>query len=356
MDSINTGVQHHILLLLSVPPTVKRTYLPAADGIRALACLLVLFVHNTAIVFPRTDRYLIGCGKIGVWLFFVLSAYLLTQQFIARGFSRRELAGYAMSRFLRIYPAYAAAVIAYSWVGTLGINEKSDLIAALTLQSGVGHLWTIPVEFKFYLVLPLLSFAAVLASRRFGSSGVVLLSLLLIILHQLFFPYFQLPGNSISTAWHLSCFQFGICAAFISKSVSARTSNILGYSVLATILLSTPLARSLIFGIPPAPYLLNKYLWFGFLWVIFIVAIVNLREPTALANILKSGPLRVIGRWSFSIYLCHWYFAIKASERYPENPWAMIASLLLAIGFGALMFYAIERPLLLLKKRIQKEF
>jgi len=46
------------------------SHFPEADGIRGLACLMVLFVHITAITFPETHPYLRGTGKIGVWLFF----------------------------------------------------------------------------------------------------------------------------------------------------------------------------------------------------------------------------------------------------------------------------------------------
>lgn len=47
-----------------------------ADGIRGLACLIVLCTHAVAMFFNSTYMALAGMGKVGVWLFFVLSAFL----------------------------------------------------------------------------------------------------------------------------------------------------------------------------------------------------------------------------------------------------------------------------------------
>lgn len=57
-------------------PGKPASWLPAAEGIRGVACLLVLVAHAVTMFFPRSVPYLSGSGKIGVWPFFVLSAYL----------------------------------------------------------------------------------------------------------------------------------------------------------------------------------------------------------------------------------------------------------------------------------------
>ena len=72
--------------------------LPAAAGIRGFACLWVMVIHNFGFfVFPPGS--VDGCGKIGVWLFFVLSAYLLTYKLVASGTSMPVLAAYAWGDF-----------------------------------------------------------------------------------------------------------------------------------------------------------------------------------------------------------------------------------------------------------------
>ena len=62
-----------------------------ADGIRGVACLIVICIHAIAIFFPSTRDLMAGAGKIGVWLFFVLSAFLLTSKFMRSGFERKTV-------------------------------------------------------------------------------------------------------------------------------------------------------------------------------------------------------------------------------------------------------------------------
>lgn len=330
----------------------KSQRLIAADGIRAFACLIVLIVHHIIVVFPQTYPYLTGCGKIGVWLFFVLSAYLLTHRFLTRGFSIKEILDYGIARFLRIYPAYFTAVILFRFVGTAGINNNEDVIAAMSLTKGFSHLWTIPVEFKFYVILPVVAWLLLLSHRRFGIGGVVIVGIVSICLHQIIFPYYKLQENSTSTFWYFSCFVLGICATFFHNKITSRTSLLLGVGVLTLILLLTPFMRYWIFGSVPSNDLMNKYLVFGVLWGLFIVTQTRIDGRNSLLNVLTSKALIYIGRWSYSIYLIHWYFINQTHKYFPQSSTALIASMLLTISFGALMYYLVETPFLTLRNII----
>ena len=135
---------------------MNERHVVGADGIRGLACVIVLALHTIVISFPDTFPYVVGCPKIGVWLFFVLSSFLLTYQLEKRGFNWRSLADYGVGRFLRIIPAFAVVVVLYRIFGTAGINTWNDVWLALTFQHGYVHLWTIPVEFKAYALIPFL--------------------------------------------------------------------------------------------------------------------------------------------------------------------------------------------------------
>jgi peptidoglycan/LPS O-acetylase OafA/YrhL len=129
---------------------------PGADGIRGMACMIVVIAHALTMFFPRTQPYLAGSGKIGVWLFFVLSAFLLTHHLLHRGFNLHSLSAYLLGRLLRLMPLFTLAVIVYWVVGTAEIDTFIDIGNAILFANGYAHLWTVPVEFKFNFWLPFL--------------------------------------------------------------------------------------------------------------------------------------------------------------------------------------------------------
>ena len=324
--------------------------LPAADGIRALACLWVLVVHNVAIIFPATFAGLTGCGKIGVWLFFVLSAYLLTYKLRNSGITSATLTAYIEGRFWRIIPAFGVAVLVYKFVGTAGINTWGDVCSALLFRKGYAHLWTIPVEFKFYFLLPLFVRLFERIYRGYGMFGCVVAGLVSIALHQCLFPFWKLPDNSIDTRWYISAFLIGVISAFIPRNDSALKATWLGISVLIAVAVMMPFVRQMILGLDPTRYLMNKYLVLSPLWAVFIVT--QVEGNGAIGQFLCSRLMVRIGRWSYSIYLFHWFFAIKAHELAPNRIWALAVSILLSLMCGCLMYCAIEIPAKLCRGRV----
>lgn len=75
---------------------------------------------------------------------------------------RRWLA-YAFRRFMCIFPVYAVVLIAYVAMGEL---ELGLLAPHLQLREGENQFWTIPVECKYYLLLPLIAGAIFWAGRK----------------------------------------------------------------------------------------------------------------------------------------------------------------------------------------------
>ncbi|MBK5543329.1 acyltransferase [Pseudomonas sp. TH04] len=333
----------------------KNIHYAGADGIRGLACLIVLCVHAMALFFSASYMPLVGTGKIGVWLFFVLSAFLLTGKFEVGGFSLRVILIYALGRFLRIIPLFALVAYLYYLLGTIQINTILDLQNAILLQQGFGHLWTIPVEFKFYIFLPIIAFVLIKAKGYGGYSATFFMAAVLILMQQWLWPYRDVVGGSISTRGYLSSFTIGCYFAvsfeFYRKYITAMFSTIVGLVVVVLMVLSSPYMRNLLFGMPMDDWLVNKFFYLSLLWGLFIVALAD--GKGAIGTILQSKIMKRLGAWSFSIYLVHWYFYAKFSLANPNSILWMCIAVACAVLFGAILHYAVEAPIEKFRHSIQ---
>src|SRR6476659_277403 len=140
---------------------------PGLDLLRALAIVVVVVYHAALFGFKlpgRVDRF----GWIGVDLFFVLSGYLIGGQLfalLARD-QRINLGRFFTRRALRIMPAYFAVLAVYflltSWREYPEMSQPlwkfllSVQNIALHGGTAFSHAWSLAVEDQFYLALPFL--------------------------------------------------------------------------------------------------------------------------------------------------------------------------------------------------------
>jgi peptidoglycan/LPS O-acetylase OafA/YrhL len=159
------------------------------ESLRAVAALGVLFGHVVLVshgVGPTyLERALIG-GGYGVYLFFVLSGYLLFWPFARRDYGDDEsidLRRYALNRALRILPLYyfvlAFLLLVQEDGGTLrqwlSFATFSENFSTSTFAKVDGVMWSLVVELHFYVLLPLLAFGiARLAHGSLRRAAVVL--------------------------------------------------------------------------------------------------------------------------------------------------------------------------------------
>ena len=139
-------------------------YLPAIDGLRFLALLLVLVSHWCH-EYWRIDE--IPVGATGVDIFFVISGFLITGillHYKETAKTGKALGTFFMRRVLRIFPLYYTVLI----VATLGNHGpiRDALWYNLTYTTNfyfleVGewsalfsHFWSLAVEEQFYLFWP----------------------------------------------------------------------------------------------------------------------------------------------------------------------------------------------------------
>lgn len=334
----------------------KASRYSGADGIRGFACLVVVLVHASALFFNETYMPLAGTGKIGVWLFFVLSAFLLTSKFETSGFSAYQLLSYALGRFLRIIPIFSIVVVLYYLLGTAHINSSNDLADALLLSRGFVHLWTIPVEFKFYALLPVFAVYLIWAKRLGGQTGAAVAAVIMIGAQQMLWPYWETPESSISTNFYLSSFTIGCyCAVsidFYRRFITGGMASALAVFVVACMVFSSPIMRYLLLDMPMDKWLQNKFVYLSLLWGVFVIALAD--GKGVVGSLMQSVIMRKLGAWSFSIYLIHWYFYITFSSAHPNSLTWMVLGISSAIFGGAALHYVIESPIEKLRHSIQR--
>ena len=143
--------------------------LSSLSGIRGYAVLLVLLAHSSNLGYHLLPDFdFTGAGKNGVFIFFSLSAFLLGRQFFVyqNKTEKKEIdftyftKRYIAKRFIRIYPLFILALIAYLsisiFIQPVYIENWDVFFNTLFLIDGPGIFWTIAVEFKFYIVLPII--------------------------------------------------------------------------------------------------------------------------------------------------------------------------------------------------------
>ena len=182
-----------------IVPSSSGNNLAFLDSLRGVAVLLVVIYHswvfsgepNVHLAIPGTGGAInltpiLFNGSAGVQLFFVLSAFLLSQPWLRadyRGQPRPSLRRYLRHRFFRIVPAYycclflmllllvpafipITAVYSRDGARMLGIHLLfMQYFFPFTASSyGVnGSLWTLTIEMTLYLLLP---WAVVLFLRK----------------------------------------------------------------------------------------------------------------------------------------------------------------------------------------------
>jgi peptidoglycan/LPS O-acetylase OafA/YrhL len=153
------------------------------NGVRGIAVLMVLLLHfgERPSGVPRIFTAPFSLGWSGVDLFFVLSGFLITGILLDTRQSTNYFSSFYARRILRIFPIYFLAVFGYFHVllpiahryGLLRLYTDSreiwylcylsNWLAAFRSNPGVtllGHFWSLAIEEQYYLVWPVVIFAA----------------------------------------------------------------------------------------------------------------------------------------------------------------------------------------------------
>ena len=316
-------------------------YVPALDGLRAVAISLVVSSH--AFGWPAG-------GWLGVDLFFVLSGFLITTLLLERR-GRYSIGDFYRRRGLRLVPALVVLLaVAFAVDRSLfglfaGLGYISNFVMAGggdPLPASFTHLWSLAAEEQFYLVWPFVLFAAIRLGTRValtvaaaGAIASTALAFVLFVDGASGYRLFYAPDTRAAPI---------LVGCALALALSLRTLNLarLEIPALATaiaLVLSMDYVRMSVSG----PLLLLFALAAA-------VLIVTATQGGRLASALELAPLVFLGRISYSLYLWHWpllvWFGVAGGFNLLDLPVIALA-LLLAIG----SHYLVERPFLRLKNR-----
>ena len=328
---------------------------------RALAVGLVVLNHAGV-------PWLSG-GYIGVDVFFVISGFLITQLLIDEAGERNsiDLRNFWARRARRILPmsilVTLATVVAGLFMlepgkvrdlsavglGALGFCTNivlffrtSDYLSGVTAPSSLRHFWSLAVEEQFYLLWPLVVFAAV----KFGKAhwrkwllgvGVVggLASLITSVVitkgHSgagYYLPY--------SRFWEISAGALLALAGSRFDKIPNMVRAVGGWIGLVAVIASAVMfSESTIF--PGYAALLPVA------GTVFMLIAGNAKFGPV--SLLSLEPLQSLGARSYSLYLWHWPLLVLAEARFgTPSAWGKAWLVVAALVLSAISYRAIEQP------------
>ncbi len=343
--------------------------LSALTGLRFLAAVWVVMLHNVnPAKVPRVAVNFIGRGYVAVDLFFVLSGYILTLNYInPAGTFRGGKTKFWMARFARIYPVYALALLlsigmgleayrsAHLFTGRLQFYTSFILTAVLQQSwwNSTATLWNFPawsvsVEAFFYVVFPIAALwvGRIPARRLFAALGVCWL----IAMTGPLLGFIENPAASYD-AWRtdfvryllmvnpllrLPEFLFGMMLGRIFQLSGDRFPRLSLWTTVslvaaAGVLFTTGVPRIFVGNGPLAP-----------VWAVLIYAL-STGKPSFLHRILSLPPMVVLGEASYGIYILQAPLAWFVFHYY-RGPGRLAVYLAVLIASSLLSFWWFETP------------
>ncbi|MEM7286270.1 MAG: acyltransferase family protein [Actinomycetota bacterium] len=351
-------------------------YLGGLDGVRALAIVAVLLYHADVAWIPG--------GFLGVEVFFVVSGYLITALLLGER-SRTgsiDLRRFWIRRARRLLPAlavflagsYGLAVLladdaveqwheealaaAFYVANWFGIVNDVSYAEGFGRKSFLHHLWSLAVEEQFYLLWPLVLWAAL---RLIGRRGTLIATLGLIagsatLMWVLYEPltdptrvYYGtdtraqglLVGAALALVWQPWRWRHRTVA---NRRVVSWSASVVGLGALGVVgwaMWNYDLAIA-----TAEPLFRGGFLITSGATALVIAAVATQRSPLGAA--LAVAPLRWIGTRSYGLYLWHWpiYQLTRPRVDVDLDQWeALAVRLMLTVLVTEASFRLIETPI-----------
>ena len=365
-----------LIMLLSVYLTNKVIKLkiteviyPEIDGIRGYLAFFV-FLHHSYIwsVYLRTNKWeepqsnlFNHFGQTSVSFFFIITAFLFTTKLLNNKTQNFDWKKYIYSRFFRMFPMYFFSIIfvfivvffesnfeqktsifnilknTLSWLffTVCGSNDINAVTNTFIIDAGVS--WTLPYEWLFYFLLPLLALAFKIKVNLKTFVFYTTISVAIAILNKVSFTYF-IP------------FIGGVLSAIFIHNYDLKVQlkkNIFSLIGISLVVITIAFTHR---GNKPMPVLIST---------LFFILVAS---GNSFFGFLSSMLSRKLGQITYSIYLTHgivlfvvfrYLIGFKLVAKLTEiEYWGVIALCIFPIIFiSQLTFKHIERPFINLRTK-----
>lgn len=349
---------------------------PVIEGLRGFAALLVMATHYVPMLRPELGLW--GFASTGVDLFFVLSGYVFAPYLFGKSL---PLVAHLIRRFFRLYPLYLVALLLYVGLRLPAASAWDHFAAHLFMAHTFSSLevayfynaafWSLPPEVEYYLLLPLLAWAA----SRFGTLRYrfALLVLLAAAMHLLLVAVatptegvtaraiatIHLPGLLIEFMWGSMAYALLQRAATLGERLLRLA---LGLAVLAGMLVLFASYIAPVNGVTgtPPPWISGNIGFgaaFGYALLVSALARVPGQTTGRVAAWFTPWFVRV-GQLSYGVYLFHNAAPQILRRILPtvSGVAAVLLSVVITLALAWAAHHAIERPLRNYGRRLSQDF
>ncbi len=350
-------------------------YIPAIDGLRALAVIAVMLYHLGFTWIPG--------GFLGVDLFFVISGYVITRLLLdsIEQSGGLDLRGFYLARARRLLPALIFTVttttiaigiwapdtikrlltdMPFALTGTMNwwlVARHQDYFESIGRPPLLQHTWSLAVEAQFYLLWPLILYFIL---KRLGKSRIPIAALVIAAASgiTLLLVSFSLDASNASKVSHV---YFGtdthsiglflgaaLAVSWIPQNFTINVSKkaqdfidgigVFGFiGIIATFLLideSKPTLYKIAFPLA------------GLFGASIIMSVVH--PASRFAPILQNPILVWIGQRSYAMYLWHWiiFQVTRPSVDLAGQMWALYAlRILIVFALADISLRYVEQPI-----------
>lgn len=323
--------------------TAPTGHVPALDGVRGIAVLLVMWYHLSIV--PRSEQAtarlddwyqaLAFTGWAGVDLFFVLSGFLITGILLRTRDSANYFRAFYARRALRIFPLYYAVLAGVLFVllpAAGALQGRVSALSAVTSQlsglrdhqawfwlyasniytfvhdgqkavPGMGHFWSLAIEEQYYLVWsPLVFFCG---PRRLAAVCVAVIAgatACRIVMIQSGTPFYSIQTFTLTRVDSIVFGSLGACAMHLgiprSLGVVFRRVTLPCWAgaVAVQVAWGSTMDRALSLAVSPT--------MFAAVFLITVLGIAS-AEPTARRGVLTNRFLVHLGTISYGLYVFH---------------------------------------------------